>query len=244
MRALASRTTRQTASPWLEWAASPPWCAGGVWVGAAVGRPCWCRRWAAASRCAAAGGCRAASALRARTGTLTEPLLSVHPRGPLPQGFDLLSWLLSRFIPPVFMAAFHGPALVFMFIYLWSKQNANAPVGWPWGCAVSREAVRGPAGISGEPAGEIWVQTPQPTIPTPHHRSRCLALRPCRPPPPCHSFPPACHAPAPVTSPACHPPAPVLRRSRYLASCSCRAATCPLPSWSWTCSWAKTSGPM
>lgn len=43
-------------------------------------------------------------------------------------GFDLLSWLLSRFLPPVFMSPFHGPALVFMFIYLWSKQFANAPV--------------------------------------------------------------------------------------------------------------------
>lgn len=45
------------------------------------------------------------------------------------QGFDLLSWLLSRFLPPVFMSPFHGPALVFMFIYLWSKQFSNAPVG-------------------------------------------------------------------------------------------------------------------
>lgn len=70
---------------------------------------------------ASAGCCTRLAALASITLAL--------PPSPHQQGFDLLSWLLSRFLPPVFMSPFHGPALVFMFIYLWSKQFANAPVG-------------------------------------------------------------------------------------------------------------------
>lgn len=41
---------------------------------------------------------------------------------------DLLSYLCRAFLPPVFSGYFHAGALVFMFLYLWSKQNPEAQV--------------------------------------------------------------------------------------------------------------------
>lgn len=41
---------------------------------------------------------------------------------------DLVSWLCSSFTPPVFSSYFHASAIVFQFMYLWSRQNPNAQV--------------------------------------------------------------------------------------------------------------------
>lgn len=42
------------------------------------------------------------------------------------QTLDLLSYLAAALVPAVFVAAFHGPAIVFMFVYLWSRQFPEA----------------------------------------------------------------------------------------------------------------------
>lgn len=56
------------------------------------------------------------------------------------QTLDLLSFSTARFIPPVFSGYFHGAALVFMFLYLWSRQNPNAPVRVS--CGAVHEGIR------------------------------------------------------------------------------------------------------
>ena len=42
---------------------------------------------------------------------------------------DLLSYAASSLLPPVFLGFFHGGALIFMLLYLWSRQNPEAQVG-------------------------------------------------------------------------------------------------------------------
>lgn len=37
---------------------------------------------------------------------------------------------LDLILPSIFGAAIHGPSLIFMFIYLWSKQNPNSMVSF------------------------------------------------------------------------------------------------------------------
>lgn len=44
------------------------------------------------------------------------------------QFLDLLSYALSSLLPPVFVGFFHGGALIFMLLYLWSRQNPEAQV--------------------------------------------------------------------------------------------------------------------
>jgi Derlin-2/3 len=41
---------------------------------------------------------------------------------------DLLSYLGARLVPPVFFSYFHAAAIIFMFVYLWSRHFAEAPV--------------------------------------------------------------------------------------------------------------------
>lgn len=52
-------------------------------------------------------------------GPSSDPLLA-------PQSLDLLSFLGGWLIPPLFVRYFHASALVFQFMYLWSKQNPEA----------------------------------------------------------------------------------------------------------------------
>ena len=50
------------------------------------------------------------------------------------QALDLLSYAASSLVPPVFLGFFHGGALIFMLLYLWSRQNPEAQVcGWVGG---------------------------------------------------------------------------------------------------------------
>ena len=61
---------------------------------------------------------------------------------PPPQSLDLLSYLCRAFLPPVFSGYFHAGALVFMFLYLWSKQNPEAQVGRGGGVGLGLGAQR------------------------------------------------------------------------------------------------------
>ncbi len=59
---------------------------------------------------------------------LTTPSQTLAPPPPWRQSLDLLSFLGGWLIPPLFVRYFHASALVFQFMYLWSKQNPEAQV--------------------------------------------------------------------------------------------------------------------
>lgn len=78
-------------------------------------------------------------------------------------------------MPPVFNGFFHAASLVFMMIYLWSRQNPNAPVRALGACVgvcgcgwrgMPRSAARSTPARSTKPPHP----TPTPPPPTPHHQ--------------------------------------------------------------------------
>lgn len=56
-------------------------------------------------------------------------LLPAPSPAPAWQSLDLVSFLSAWLVPPLFVRYFHASALVFQFMYLWSKQNPEAQVG-------------------------------------------------------------------------------------------------------------------
>ena len=41
---------------------------------------------------------------------------------------DFCSFMAARLVSPVFFSFFHSGCLIFMFLYLWSKQSPEAPI--------------------------------------------------------------------------------------------------------------------